>query len=221
MMRFRPFASAALFASSVGFSVPAMASADLGKTACAPTDLSAFVSSCSGWYEGNLNSSKPASVKDAEKILNTLVRNTSNGFSTDWVEDFVAKSGNTIDFKTPLFGMTVISIHAGAAKGSNGVGYQGTAYYIFDAGNIAGGLDTLTFNRGGLSNARLYSTGTYQTPNTPPAVPEPESWAMLIGGFFVGGAMLRRRRAATLRFGLATDRPGVRLTDCASASALP
>jgi len=33
-----------------------------------------------------------------------------------------------------------------------------------------------------------------------PAVPEPATWAMLIGGFAVAGAALRSRARVTLRF---------------------
>ena len=98
--------------------------------------------------------------------------------------------------------------HVGAANGqANGVGYNATAFYQFDAG--ASGLNTFTFARPGLSNARLFLTGS--APIIPPpcsglncgssvfgsaAVPEPAAWALMILGFGGVGTMLRRRRMA-------------------------
>lgn len=53
-------------------------------------------------------------------------------------------------------------------------------------GPFIGNFDTLYFSIG---NAALFSV-TYA------AVPEPSSWALLISGFMLAGAMLRRRRPA-------------------------
>lgn len=135
---------------------------------------------------------------DSAAALNALLGvNTYTGPTLTWIEDLVS-SNTTVNFNAALYGQTVVSFHVGAANGqANGVGYQATAFYVFDAGNAIGGLNTFTFNKAGLSNARLYSTGRY-TP--PPAVPEPATWAMMIVGFgAVGGSIrFRRRTNATL-----------------------
>src|SRR6185295_3369917 len=97
-------------------------------------------------------------------------------------------SGSTVDFDRLLFGDTVVSFHIGAAVGApGGISYNGTALFRFDAGTA--GLDTFLFNLPGLSNARLYSTGTCTVgpcgpppppPPPPPGVPEPGVWTMMI-----------------------------------------
>lgn len=129
-------------------------------------------------------------IAASTEALRQLLGSASVTSQLTWLEDLTA-SGSAVNFSTPLYGTTVVSFHVGAAKGaSNGVGYQGTAFYVFDAGNLASGLDQFTFNLAGLSNARLYSTGSYI-----PAVPEPATWAMLLAGVGLVGGTMRRRRA--------------------------
>lgn len=164
----------------------------LGAKSCGLGDIAPTASACVGWYEGNLNGGSAAMRADSAAALNALLG--VNGFtasSLGFQEALGSIGGGVIDFATPLYGDTVFSVHVGAAKGqASGVGYQGTAFYRFDAGNLSGGLDTIGFNVAGLSNARLYSTGVFM-----PGVPEPATWAMLIAGFGVAGAALRRRPA--------------------------
>jgi hypothetical protein len=67
----------------------------------------------------------------------------------------------------------------------------------FEIDNLAvsGGLHTLTVKGSAPSGGSYGGSLTF----APKGVPEPASWAMMIGGFFGLGAMLRRRRAqATL-----------------------
>jgi hypothetical protein len=184
--------SAALAAiSAIAMTTPASAALTLGSTACAFTDISPTATACKGWYTGNLvNGSTKTEQAGA---LNTLLGvSTFTGSTLTWLETLPSLSGGTINFATALYGKTVVGIHVGAARGaSTGVGYQGTAFFEFDAGNLAGGLNTFSFNRAGLSNARLYSTGTFVSS----PVPEPATWGMMIAGFGLVGASLRRRKA--------------------------
>lgn len=180
----------------------------LGGHACASGDITPGAQACTGWYTGNLDGGSPTDNADTAVALNTLL-----GVSTFTATNFTVLSTlsnlpgnsepNAVDFSVPMYGETVISFHVGAAKGSpTGVGYQATAFYEFDAGNLVGGLQSILFNIQGLSNARLYSTGTYQgctgdCGGGGGAVPEPATWAlMLIGVGCVGaGARMRRRDA--------------------------
>jgi hypothetical protein len=168
-------------------------------------------SACQGWISGNLNGGSPADNAGSAVELNLLLGGiTYTASNLNQLEDITA-TGATVNFATALFGDTVVSFHVGGAGGTGiGVGYQSTAFYEFNAGNLIGGLDTIAFNLGGLSNARLYKTGSYVPPGctidcgpppcthdcgTPgPGVPEPTSWALLILGFGGVGAVLRRRR---------------------------
>jgi len=94
----------------------------------------------------------------------------------------------------------------------------GTASYA-DAANLvdldldfAVGADGLLrlewfedFNDSAISPDAIWNSGTitvtYEALDTPGAVPEPATWAMLIGGFGMVGGTLRRRRTA-VRFAM-------------------
>lgn len=185
-------ASFAVLSISVGVT-PASAATmpTLGKTACAFTDISPTATSCTGFYEGNLvNGSTLAQQASA---LNTFLGTSFSAATLTVLETLPLLTGQPgADFATALYGDTVVGFHVGAAKGQKGsVGYQGTAFYRFDAGNLVGGLDKIAFNRAGLSNARLYSTGKFVRT----AVPEPATWGMMLVGFGIVGSTLRRRRS--------------------------
>ena len=178
---------------------PAQAALRLGDTDCSLSDISPTATACTGWYMGNLNSGSPSARADALEALNLLL-GTNNTGPLVWLEDLDDLSGHMIDFTRPLYGDTVVAFHVGAANGEdNGVGYQSTAFFRFDAGNLAGGLDSFVLNRDGLSNARLYSTGQ---PVLSP-VPEPATWIMMLAGFGFAGAGMRFRRREDARLRLA------------------
>ncbi len=174
----------------------------LGSTSCSTSDLSVTATSCSGFYSGNLDSGRSSSLNDSAAIVNALLGTSYTGSTLPILESLPSLSGKNINFNTALYGQTLIAVHVGAAKGqSTGVGYQGTAFYLFDAGNLKGGLDTFTFNRAGLSNARLFATGV-----PTPAVPEPGTWMLLLVGFgFVGAVMRRRNRRPAQSLGFRAD----------------
>ncbi len=88
-------------------------------------------------------------------------------------------SGNILDFGTELFGDTYIGVHWG--------GNEGTAFYLlhFDTPTTQ-----IAINRNRFSGGVLFSTELF----TPPAVPEPASWAMLIAGMGIVGFAMRRRK---------------------------
>ena len=113
------------------------------------------------------------------------------------------ENAHTVDFAQALFGQTVVSFHVGGSNVRNGgIGYQSTAFFVFDAGNLLGGLGSFSFNVAGLSNGVLFKTGQYVPPcggngcSGGNPVPEPGAWALMILGFGAAGSMLRRRRAA-------------------------
>jgi hypothetical protein len=192
--------AASALATVAGWSGSAWAAkpiSEMGGTACQSGDISPGASDCSGWFTNNLvkGNNKDANAFSAQVLDDWLGTNYASDGLT-WLKDIDIKSGNVIDFDIPLYGQTLIAIHAGAAKGNGGIGYNGTAFFLFDAGNLADGLDSITFNRGGLSNARLFYTGT---PGLS-AVPEPATWAMMILGFGLVGGVMRRRQRQTVRY---------------------
>jgi hypothetical protein len=160
----------------------------LGPHACKLSDLvGVTATACVGWYKGNMNDNSPDAVLATTAALNLLPDGAGfNSSNTAWI-DKVDVSGNPIIFDRTMYGPTIVSFHNGAAKGQpNNVGYDGTAFYEFNAGKT--GVTSLTLNVPGWSNAALWLTGS---------VPEPATWAMMLTGFGVFGALRRARRSAT------------------------
>ena len=147
----------------------------LGATLCSMSDISVGGSTptglCAGWFSGNLNGGSDAMNTDSAIALNQMLGVTTyTAASFDTLHNF-AVSGPTVDFGTALYGETIVSFHVGGAKGSKNipaVGYESTAFFEFNAGDLVGGLETITFNLAGLSNAELISTGSYVPPPPPP-----------------------------------------------------
>ena len=166
-----------------------------GPIACGVHDISITALACSGFYAGNLldNSDIVAQVTGLQAV----------GFNWDGNfnalvaagDKFDANGATTLNFAQPLSGMTVMGIHFGGG-GPGGVG-NGTAFYRFDAGTALHAIDLLYH---GSSGVVIYSTGHVPPPPPPPveqgAVPEPASWAMMIAGFGLVGAAMRRQRTA-------------------------
>jgi hypothetical protein len=168
-------AAAALLTASAG-----SASAATVVGACSPADISPDAVACSGWYQGNLlNAANIQAQKDALALI---------GFTWDGVWSAVDATkinpvNGVYDFAALLNGDTWIGVHKG--KGGQG-GFEGTAFFRLTADN----LDTFTLDLKGGSSAVLYFTGGG-------AVPEPSTWALLIAGFGLAGAALRRQRTTT------------------------
>jgi PEP-CTERM motif len=172
----------------------------LGGTMCLSSDISPSADACKGWYEGNLDGGSKADNSDTAAILNSFLG--TNYTSSDFPDlgDLSQLNGaSVVNFGVPLWGETVVSFHVGGAKGqANGVGYEGTAFYQFNAGNLVGGLEALQFKLAGLSNARLYSTGDFQACTgactTGGPAPEPSAWWLMLLGVGAIGSALRMNR---------------------------
>jgi hypothetical protein len=174
-MKIRALALGGAFA-AIAFASPASA------VVCQLTDITPNATDCSGRYSGNVLSNSATNVAIQVAALADI------GFTWDGVDpafgtfDKVDFSTSTIDFATLMVGTTYVGIHVGGRGGGT------TSFYVFDAG---AGLDTLTLNLPSGSDAVLYDT---ETP--PPPVPEPVSWALMVGGFGMIGSMMRSSKVA-------------------------
>ena len=217
MKTFFGLAAATALTAGLAFAAPAFAkdkvleAPTVGARACLLSDISPAASACSGWYEGNLNGGSPEKLFQQAFGLNELFPTDPydpatltnlgkmDGAGGDPDNGTFASNGLggfTINFNQLLYGQTIVSFHVGGANGqATGIGYTGTAFFLFDAG--LAGLDTFTLNVAGLSNAVLYSTGQPCTANCGGGgneIPEPSTWVLMILGFGGAGAMLRRRK---------------------------
>ena len=178
-------------------------------TACGSSDITlpagATYTSCAGFYNDNLFNN--ASNVDIQSGLTAL--GAPSGIFTTFAAIPAANKlsglggATVIDFGQTLFGDTIVGIHFGAGQGSPGFGkgppkpngdpknVDTSVFYRFNAGTT--GISSFTLNFSASSNAVLFQTGT-------PQVPEPATWAMLIGGFGLLGAVARRRRRVTVAF---------------------
>lgn len=178
----RKFVVPALLASAV-FAMSAPAQAVETITDCSAIGLDDIVpnaQACVGYFDKNVLKTDAGDFAKFDEVaaLNAL------GLLGD-VGDIkvLEKLDGSGDFDTLLNGLTWIGVHYGKGQGpvSNNGGV--TAFYRFDAGT---NLDAFTFTNGSISGVALYATGGG-------AVPEPATWAMMMGGLGLVGAALRRR----------------------------
>ncbi len=146
------------------------------------------VLACAGGYDKNLLKGDPLTGTglDALKALGYV----GNGsFLEPKLEEL--NSSHTINFLTDLTGITFIGLHQGSDPDNM------TSFFKLDAGSSP--LGSFGFVNNGLSNAVLFSTGGGRGGPTPPAVPEPSTWTLMLVGFGLAGATMRRRRRQTVR----------------------
>ena len=170
-MRSLMFSTAALAGALVA-AAPAYAAAP----DCSVVTFSVATIDCLGFFEGNLVAESGPKLAEA---LGYTVQLDPNATSLITKYDL---SGGTIDFGTTLSGPTVIGLHFGGGRD----GFNGTAFWLLD---MPAGTESFTWSsevQQGISNAGLYGTGG--------VVPEPATWAMMIAGFGLTGAAIRRRK---------------------------
>jgi hypothetical protein len=157
-------------------------------TSCAVGDITPTAIACEGRFTGNVLSNNAGDItiqKNALALLGYAWDGT--GFGT--LPKLSPLGGvSSIDFPGVLSGITYVGIHVGGKGGGT------TSFYKFDAGTS---LDAFTLNLPSSSAAVLYLTGTPDTGS----VPEPASWALMLGGFGMIGGALRSHKKSAVSFG--------------------
>jgi hypothetical protein len=185
--------SLALAASVLVSTAPAAApvttptlSTTFGCSASDLTGISTVGFACSGFYSGNiLNASNYSGI-------GTILENLTGQSWTQQqiIDSFASKielnGGHVVDFAGVFTGPTVVAIHKGRGNGSDGVRYNGTSFYYFDAGTS---LNSIGYTLNGSSNAVAFDV-----PNITNAVPEPSTYALFLTGLGVIGYVGSRRR---------------------------
>ena len=157
---------------------------------------------CAGYYSGNILNGSPTDVTAQTNALASLgfawngnwsaLANASNPYfvldNDSSTSNPGLTNGNELDFGQLLFGTVIIGVHYGAG---NSVVGNSSVFWEF---NLTTPTQFITLDDvQGWSNAALYTTGT------PPGVPEPATWAMMLMGFGAAGVAVRRsRRRKTL-----------------------
>ena len=157
--------------------------------ACANADITLAVlgthaTNCKGFDDGNLLNDKAVNVTKTKSELGALGF-TWDGSYTNLIKLDNLNGSQTLDFGKTLYGTTYIGVHFGNGQGGPG---ESTAFYVLDA---AAGVNQIHLAYNASSNAVLFLTGL---PPVTPGVPEPATWATMIGGLGVVGAEMRRRR---------------------------
>lgn len=142
---------------------------------------------CRGYFSKNILSGNAGDLTTQQTALAQMGLTWPK---TNWpaVDASKDNNGNQLGEFGPMFGTTYIGIHYGRGNGPVDVEGGVTAIY-----KLVFGTETTSFNisPGSVSSVALYST---ESPGDMELVPEPATWAMLIAGFGVVGAAMRRRR---------------------------
>lgn len=173
-------AGAVLLAAPSGAALTLVADCNAG-----PADiLGGYGQTCAGYYAGNLvNNARSA---DQIAALDTLGFDTTGFDYNSFIKLESLDGSGVIDFGESLSGITYLAVHYGGGRPGPAPGNNVTAFYRIDLGTTS--VESLRLQFGASSNAILYGSTATMTP-----VPEPATWAMMLGGFGLLGATLRRR----------------------------
>jgi hypothetical protein len=141
---------------------------------------------CYGRYDDNqLNNNNNSTINEALTALG-FVGNAVQFDLLPAASKISGLGGNTsVNFPGVLNGIVFLGLHFGNGQGGPG---NTTTFYKINAVN----LDIITLNLNASSNAVILAAA--------PAVPEPAAWAMMLGGFGLLGATMRRRQRTAVTF---------------------
>ena len=145
---------------------------------------------CAGYFSGNLLNGSAEDIANQQEAIASLPGDFE--FDGDWNAlagntILTLTNGNQLNFGETMFGLTIIGAHFGNVAGDAG---NVSVFWLFDFGTEGADFVTLD-DPTGWSNATLYTTGT------PPGVPEPATWGMMLLGFGAAGTAMRRSRRRT------------------------
>jgi len=154
---------------------------------------------CLGSFVGNMDNQLTGANGIFAKISSDFHFNTTQYYSSENFNaagnPFSQNEGNNDDgilnFDRAQTGKFVIGI-----KQANAF-----SLYLFDASYITGGLNQIAIDSNGVqrNGGRVIShAGYFGNPTSPSPIPEPASYAMMLGGLALLSAIVRRRETAKL-----------------------
>jgi hypothetical protein len=153
--------------------------------ACSFGDLSGVtVTACTGYFQDNLLQGGTGDTVSGTIAAQLALLGVVNAASAIYIEKIGANGGlPSVNFAIPLSGDTVIGLHLGGGSDKFGANIPGgaTAFYRFNAGT---NLDSF-----GLAMSSSSGVAVFQTS----AVPEPETYALMLAGLVGVGFVARRR----------------------------
>lgn len=179
-----------------GFALPAQALTLQSPTCSASTvtDQQAGYVSCLGSFVGNMDNQLSGSAGIYAAIASGFNLTANSYFSSDnfsaagnpFAQNEGSRDDGLINFDSAQTGSFVLGLKQG----------NGFSLYLFNVANISGGISSIAYDTNGVKNngGIGLSHAGYFGLNSVSAVPEPESYALLLAGLAVVGFVANRRK---------------------------
>jgi hypothetical protein len=182
-----------------GFALPAHAltTGSVNCGASTTTTAQAGYVSCLGSYTGNMDNQLTGSSGIFAAINSGFNLSTNKYFASEsfggtgnpFKQNEGVNDDGVINFDQALSGSFVLGLKQGSAF----------SLYLFDGSKVAGGISSIAFDTNGVKSANKVSfdlshAGFFGAPVT--AVPEPESYALMLAGLAAMAFVAKRRKAA-------------------------
>lgn len=161
--------------------------------------LNTIGTTCSNTSRGGIGD--PASARSGLFFLsgNETFLNVSAGFTTGFSFNYASSVNGSVGIYDGLNGAGNLLASVNLTPNIAGCPAYSAGFCPFGAAGISFAGTARSIGFGGVANQIVFDDLTFGAANPGGgAVPEPASWAMLIAGFGLTGAAMRRRRSATV-----------------------